>query len=175
MRNSETYPENPSEFIQDYFGHFRDPSWDEVDRMKLEIESLTLSIESKTKEIITLHQEITRYKKISHIKETFAILDPDNNGFLSIKALVQRLSGQPRFEMDYKLTQANFLIFILDHLTFSENEEERNLYWNGCYLPFRDLVALNEDGKPKPPPFAGRIEDSFYQRILEKFRTFTPR
>lgn len=175
MRNSDNYPENPAEFIQDYFGRYRDPMWDHVEFMKSEIESLTFNIENKLKEIVILHQEISRYKRISHIKETFLLMGPDANGFVSTKALVQKLSGQPRFEVDYKLNLANFMNLVLENLIASENEEEKQAMWNGCYLPFRDMCTVADDGKPKQPPFVGRIEDPNYQRIIEKIKGYTPR
>ena len=143
--------------------------------MKSEIQSLTLNIEAKEREIQSLQHEISKSKRIAHIKETFALLGPDNNSIVTTKALVQKLSGQPRFEVDLKLNQQNFINFVIEHLINSENEEERNNLWNLCYMPFRDMCAPGDDGKPKPPPFAGRIEDTHYQRILEKIRAFVPR
>lgn len=175
LRNSDTFPENPSEFIQDYFGRYKDPLWDEVERMKNDIQSLKVSIENKTKEIAFLHQEISKSKRIAHIKETFIMLGPDNNGIVSTKILVQKLSGQPRFEVDLKLNINNFINFVLEHLITAETEEEKNNWWNSCYLAFREMCIAGEDGKPKPPPFAGRLEDPNYQRILEKIRSFVPR
>lgn len=168
-------PENPSEYIQDYFGRYRDPLWDEVDSMKAEISALTANIESKEKEILHLKQEISRFKRIAHVKETFTLLGPDNNGIISTKALVQKLSGQARFEVDLKLNQQNFLNFIMDALISSDNPEEKNTYWALCYSPMREMCIQGEDGKPRPPPFAGRLEDPNYQRILEKIRSYTPR
>ena len=175
LRNSPNLPENPSEYIQDYFGRYRDPLWDEVDYMKSEISSLTSNIDSKEKEIQSLKQEISRYKRIAHVKETFSLLGPDNNGIVSTKALVQKLSGQPRFEIDLKLNQQNFLNFIMESLIASDNPEDKNTYWTLCYTPIREMCTLGEDGKPRPPPFSGRLEDPNYQRILEKIRSYTPR
>ncbi|OMJ75479.1 hypothetical protein SteCoe_25365 [Stentor coeruleus] len=175
LRNSDTFPENPSEFIQDYFGRYKDPLWDEVERMKNDIQSLKVSIENKTKEIAFLHQEISKSKRIAHIKETFIMMGPDNNGIVSTKILVQKLSGQPRFEVDLKLNINNFINFVLEHLITAESEEEKNNWWSSCYLAFREMCIAGEDGKPKPPPFAGRLEDPNYQRILEKIRSFVPR
>ena len=175
LRNSEKFPENPANFIQDYFGHYRDPMWDEVEFMKSEIQSLNSSIEEKIKEIVYLQQEISKNKRISHVKETFTMLGPDNNGFISTKILVQKLSGQPRFEVDYKLNLQNFVSFVIEHLIVGDNEEEKQNNWNLFYLPFRDLCTAADDGKPKPPPFVGRVEDSTYQKILDKIRSFTPR
>ena len=175
LRNSDRYPENPAEFIQDYFGQYRDPLWDEVEYMKSEIQSLTSNIEIKLKEIVSLQQEISKSKRIAHIKETFGMLGPDNNGSVSTKALVQKLSGQPRFEVDYKLNLQNFMNLVLENLISSESEEEKGMLWNGCYLPFREMCTAGDDGKSKQPPFAGRTEDAYYQRILEKIRSYTPR
>lgn len=143
--------------------------------MKSEISVLSSSIEQKEKEIHLLQVEINKHKRITHIKETFTLLGPDNNGVLSTKLLVQKLSGQPRFEIDLKLNQVNFVHFVNDHLIASENPDERNNWWSVCYLPFRDMAAPGDDGKPRPPPFQGRLEDPNYQRILEKIRSFTPR
>ena len=143
--------------------------------MKSEIQSLSSNIEIKQREIVSLQQEISKFKRISHVKETFAMLDPDTNGMLSTKALVHRLSGQPRFEMDYKLNLANFVNLICESLIASENDEEKNMYWNSCYMPFREISTPTDDGKPKQPPFLGRIEDPYYQRIIEKIKTYTLR
>jgi hypothetical protein len=143
--------------------------------MKSEIQNLNAGIESKLKEMIVLQQDISKYKRISHIKETFMMLGPDANGVIGTKALVQKLSGQARFEVDYKLNLQNFLNFVLENLIASEWEEEKNNLWAACYMPFRDLCTAAEDGKPKPPPFVGRIEDPYYQRIIEKIKTYTPR
>jgi hypothetical protein len=143
--------------------------------MKSEIANLTHGIEQKEKEIQHLQLEISKHKRIAHIKETFGLLGPDTNGFLSTKLLVQKLSGQPRFEVDLKLNNQNFVNFIMDHLISSENVDERNTWWTLCYTPFRDMAVPGDDGKIRPPPFQGRLEDPNYQRILEKIRSFTPR
>jgi regulator of replication initiation timing len=38
LRNSNERPENPLNALNDYFGQYRDPAWDEFDQMKENIE-----------------------------------------------------------------------------------------------------------------------------------------
>ena len=34
LRNAELKPNDPVNYLQDYFGKYRDPAWDEVDQRK---------------------------------------------------------------------------------------------------------------------------------------------
>ncbi|CAG9315010.1 unnamed protein product [Blepharisma stoltei] len=172
LKQSDNPPNSPAEYIQQYFGVYKDPMWDIVDNMKADIEGMKTSIENKLNEIQNLKNEITKAKRSKLVRETFAALGPDAQGILSTKVLVQKLSGQPRFDTDLKLNQMNFVNFIMEHLISGANEDEKERFWTMCFLPFREIGTLGEDGKPKPAPFVGRLDDPSYVRILEKIRSY---
>lgn len=175
LKQADNPPESPAEYIQQYFGVYKDPMWDVVDNMRSDIETMKNSIENKALEIQNLKSEIIKAKRSKLVRDTFPLLGPDNAGVISTKALVQKLSGQARFDTDIKLNLSNFVNFVLDQLIASDNEDEKERFWAICFLPFKEIGALGDDGKPKPAPFLGRLEDPGYVRIIEKIRSYVPK
>ena len=37
LRQQNPWPDNPIQYLHDYFGNYRDPSWDEIEEKKAQI------------------------------------------------------------------------------------------------------------------------------------------
>lgn len=171
LKKAEPPPTNPAQYLQDYFGEYRDPAWDEVDRLKAEIEEMRGKGPELEAEISRLTGEIERVKRVVMVEKTYRSLDPDNTNILSTKQLVAKLSGFGRFEVDLKLSKADFTRFVMDYL-LSPQAGDAFEPWD-LFKVLQDLPTPSPDGKPKPPIFQGHLDDPKYVRILERIRAFS--
>jgi len=158
-----------SELVQNYFGDYRDPMWDEVEDLQNQIELSKTSAQEKESQVALLNQKILKAKREDEVKALFGLLDPEKSGTLSTRQFVQKMSGVGRFEVDFKMTQETFMQFIIDHLLGEDIENK----WEEHFLPMKQ-IGVGEDGKPKPPPFAGKLEEEPWLHIVEKIKSFSP-
>ncbi len=78
LRNAESKPSDPTTYLQEYFGKYRDPAWDEVDRLKAEnkklAEETVPAIQAKIKD---LEKNVQRAKVDQRIRQIFEKLEKD--------------------------------------------------------------------------------------------------
>ena len=105
LRQSNPAPENPTQYVRDYFGDYRDPLWDEVDRLKTENKAMRdEEIPAKEAQIEQLERDIRKEVKKNRVLEIYKALDPDSSNAIGYKFLVNKLSGNAKFDLDTKLT-----------------------------------------------------------------------
>ena len=91
--------------MRDYFGDYRDPLWDEVDRLKTENKAMRdEEIPAKEAQIEQLERDIRKEVKKNRVLEIYKALDPDSSNAIGYKFLVNKLSGNAKFDLDTKLT-----------------------------------------------------------------------
>jgi hypothetical protein len=171
LKKSENPPDNPAQYLQDYFGEYRDPAWDEIDRMKAEVEDMKAREPQLTEEIERMKGEIQRAKRVAIVQKTYRTLDPDNTGVVGTKQLVAKLSGFGRFEVDLKLSRQDFTRFVMDFLLTPQPGDSFDP-WE-LFQVLQDLPPPTTEGKPKPPIFQGHLDDPKYMRILERIKAFS--
>ena len=172
LRNSDTPPENPGQFIQQFFGDYRDPLWDEYTIKTNQIQEFKTKEQELTAEREHLILQIERAKRLRKAKKIFSLLDSDHSGILSARNLVFKLSGFSKFEHDVKMNSDQFAQYFVDYLTAANNREEEEEISENCMGAFKEVARL-EEAKTKQPLFASKLDDPVYTRILDKLRIFS--
>ena len=170
LKKAERPPENPAQYLQDYFGEYRDPAWEEMDRLSAEVEQMRARGPELEAEIEKLKKDIERAQRAAKVHKTYSALDPDNTNVVSTKQLVAKLSGFGRFDVDLKLNRKDFVRFVMDTLLSPQPGDSFDP-WE-LHQVIWELTQPSADGKPKPPPFQGRLDEPRYVRITERIRAF---
>ena len=171
LKKAESPPEDPAQYLQDYFGQYRDPAWDDMDRMKAEVEEMKAKEPELAGEIARLQGEIQRAKRVVIVQKTYRTLDPEGTNVVGTKQLVARLSGFARFDVDLKLSRHDFTRFVMDFLLTPQPGDSFDP-WE-LFQVLQDLPPPTTEGKPKPPLFQGHLDDPKYMRILERIKAFS--
>lgn len=168
LKQSNTEIENPAQFIQDYFGFYQDEKTQMMEDMRTDMTRLQSEVATKEEELLSLKNDLYYAQKGSQIIEVFKLAEVE---LLSSKVLVQKLGGNAKFDLDFKMTKQQFVEFATK-LIESENLEEAEEKWGVLFVPIKESFGLGADGKPKPPFYAGRLDDANYLKTIEKIREF---
>ena len=85
---------------------------------------------------------------------------------MSTKAMVLKLSGFAKFEVDHKFTSDHFYRMVMKLSTLGE-EFNQELFEKHCAIFKRSFNEMQEY-------FKGNLEDETYKNILAYFRAFNP-
>jgi hypothetical protein len=175
LRSQPTLPEDPNQHLLDYFGNLRSPLWDDMDRFKDENECIENELPTYTEQIAKLEAELAEAKRKSKVVATFKAADPSLYG---MKAIVNRLSGFAKFELDHKLTVSHFyqIVMKLSEIEGEAVEGEEavpaSVFSQEQHDKILDIFrrALVED----ECPFKGDLNNEVYNQILAAFRAHDP-
>lgn len=168
LRSQPQLPEDPTQHLMDYFGNLRSPLWDEMDALTDENATMAEELPSMTEQIKELEAQLVDAQRKSLVCEIFKGADPSCHG---MKAMVNKLSGFAKFELDHKLTASHFCQLIMKlsaeaqeegEAVFSQEKHDR------VVTVFRR--ALREDDCP----FKGDLNNELYLEILAAFRAHDP-
>ena len=79
LRNAEVKPNDPVNYLQDYFGKYRDPAWDEVDQLKAENKESEEKIKELKVKIEELENTLEKERAILRIHEAFLKFEKDKS------------------------------------------------------------------------------------------------
>ena len=114
LRDCKPWPENPTEYLKDFFGNYRDPKWDDVEALEKNIEDIEQNqIPTLEAKIQDLEFKLKIQRKRNFLANCFKQLDADGSKLVGYKLLVMRLSGFPKFDLDTKLNSEQFVTFVL--------------------------------------------------------------
>ena len=183
LKQEEQTPDNISEYLEGYYGTYRDPLNDQMDFWRTEIAKFNDAEADLVAQANEMTAEIHSLKRTKILDEDYAKLDPTGAGF-STKAWVNKISGEKKFDSDQKMDKENFHKFIFEYLLVPDEEEpkeevdeeakeeETKDIWTDIYEPIRMQLYPDEEGKARPPMFAGRLDDPSYVFFLKKLREF---
>eukprot|EP00826_Nyctotherus_ovalis_P037181 TRINITY_DN3376_c0_g3_i1.p2 TRINITY_DN3376_c0_g3~~TRINITY_DN3376_c0_g3_i1.p2 ORF type:complete len:131 (+),score=41.02 TRINITY_DN3376_c0_g3_i1:684-1076(+) len=77
LRNAEVKPSDPVSYLQDYFGKYRDPAWDEVNQLKADNKQMEETVEILKAKIEELEKTLERERAMLRIHEAFQKFDKD--------------------------------------------------------------------------------------------------
>ena len=164
-RKETPWVEDPLVYLHDYFGNYRDPSWDQFEGMQEEntkmAEETIPSLENKIKE---LESELKITKKQNRAYKVYTALDPEASDQVGTKAIVAKLSGNAKFDTDTKMSKLQFYYLILHIIDNSEDDEQFEKF----------MTYFERSTAEEQPPFAGDLENEDYVMICDKIRTFEP-
>ena len=117
--------------------------------------------------IAQLQIEIEEAKRKTRVIEIYKAADPN---IMSTKAMVLKLSGFAKFEVDHKFQSEHFYRMVIKLSTQQVGEESAfssELFEKHCAIFKR---SFNENQEQ----FKGNLEDETYKNILAYFRAFNP-
>ena len=79
LRNAELKPNDPVNYLQDYFGKYRDPAWDEVDQLKEDNKRMEETVLNLNAKIQDMEKALEREKAMVRIHEAFLKFDRDKS------------------------------------------------------------------------------------------------
>ena len=100
-------------YLHDYFGNYRDPSWDQFEDIQRENEDLTAKIPEIEAKIEQIQLDIKIAKKLTQAYETFKPFDIDGSGIAGTKFMISKLSGNNKFDTDTKMNKRQVRISYL--------------------------------------------------------------
>ena len=77
LRAQKKLPENPQDYLVDFFGQYRDPMWDNMEEWTEENEQIENNIPILQSRITQLEQEIEVEKRRTWAYALFKNIDPD--------------------------------------------------------------------------------------------------
>lgn len=114
LRDCKPWPENPTDYLKDFFGNYRDPKWDDVEALEKNIEDIQSNqIPNLEAKIQDLEFKLKTQRKRNFLANCFKQLDADGSKLVGYKLLVMRLSGFPKFDLDTKLNSEQFVTFVM--------------------------------------------------------------
>ena len=183
LKQEDPQPTNISEYLESYYGTYRDPLNDQMDFWRTEIAKFQAVEEDLVAQANEMTAEIHILKRTKILDEDYSKLDPTGTGSFSTKTWVNKLSGEKKFDNDQKVDRENFHRFVFECLLvpdevepIEEGEEgkeaEQQDIWTDIYEVIRLQMYPDEEGKVRPAMFAGRLDDPIYVFLLKKLREF---
>ena len=130
-------PDDPQAHMMDYFGNYRSPEWDVMDKFEEENDTINEELPDLRDQIAKLEADLAMSKRKTRIVQIYKTADPDGavsynvvlitalQNSVSTKMIVQKLSGFAKFEVDHKLTCDQFITMSMDHVSKVEDELEQ--------------------------------------------------
>jgi hypothetical protein len=180
----ETWPEDPLAYVHDYFGNFRDEAaWEAMEEVKTNNEGMKTQVPELEAKIEAMNEDLARAKRMTKAYKIYKIMDPEATNEISTKAMVNRISGNGKFDTDTKLTKKQFY-FLLSFISGDSDytppkvegeEEEAPPEPEGERQSPADLFAkVAEVFSSEEPHFAGDLENELLMKMQEKMRAFVP-
>ena len=167
LRKQSPWVEDPLKELHTYFDDYRDPAWDEYEKMqedneKMEKESIP-QLEAKIEE---LTKEIRIAKMHTRTNKVYRALDPESTDQIGTKAMIAKLSGNAKFDTDIKMNLKQFY-FLIIHI-WDGNEDDSETF--DKFITYFEKSVEEE----ATPPFTGDLENEDYVKIQEQMRSFEP-
>ena len=144
----------------DYVGNQRSPLWDDMEAMEDENEKIGEELPTFETELAGLKKQLAEAQRKTRMIECYKLADPEATGALSTKAVVQKLSGFAKFDIDLKLTQDQWCQMV-GICSAGEGSEDK----------FGEIMdVLEKTFKDGETPYAGDLENETYKGILTAIR-----
>lgn len=156
LKYSENPPKQPSRAIRDFFGNYRDPSWDGVDSLKHEIvqeKQEFLNLKQEKQELLL---ELSEKKRSYLSKQLFRKYEVKNDT-VGTKQIIEKLSKSKKFDYEEKLTYQQFKALLEEISNHSPDKEE-------------ELIELFTASVEGHAIFADDQENETYVKICETIR-----
>lgn len=109
LKYSDTKPKNPNRAIRQFFGKYYDPKIEMQKSLREEILLLETEQMKLRDRVLDLEQSVEVSKKRYKIKKVYSMYELDSKtGLLSTKVIIEKLTGNKKFEVDEKLSFEDF-------------------------------------------------------------------
>ena len=163
MRSQGQLPEDPTAHFMDYVGNQRSPLWDDMEAMEDENSQINQDFPGMESEIARLQTQVAEAARRTRVLDCYKSADPEGTNALSTKAMVAKLSGFAKFELDIKLTVDQFATLTMNICSpdGAFNVEK-----------FNEILDVMEKSFADAPAYAGDLENETYKTILQAIRDF---
>ena len=157
LKYADKKPKNPIKAIRDFFGKYRDPRWDEMDALKEKIIVFNNENAKLLEQALQLEDELKNKKRDKRLSAFRNSLELDKNGFFSSKTLIEKLTGNKKFDVDEKLDQEGVVTFI-ESITEKHSDEEN------------ELLSKLEEAIQGNTVYKEDLENPLYLKIVNYFK-----
>ena len=157
LKYSEQKPKNPIKAIREFFGKYKDPRWDEMGALKEKIILYQNENGKLLEEALKLEDELKTVKREKRLDDLYNLIELDKNGLISSKMLIEKMTGNKKFDVDEKF-EKDGLIKMIESISEPHSDEEN------------ELLAKLEESLQGNMVFKEDLENPIYLKIVQYFK-----
>ena len=157
LKYSEQKPKNPIKVMREFFGKYKDPRWDEMGALKEKIILYQNENGKLLEEALKLEDELKTVKREKRLEELYNTIELDKNGLISSKMLIEKMTGNKKFDVDEKFEKDGFFKMI-ESIVEPHSDEEN------------ELLSKLEESMEGNMVFKEDLENPLYLKIVQYFR-----
>ena len=157
LKYSEQKPKNPIKVMREFFGKYKDPRWDEMGALKEKIILYQNENGKLLEEALKLEDELKTLKREKRLDELYNSIELDKNGLISSKMLIEKMTGNKKFDVDEKF-EKDGLIKMIESIVEPHSDEEN------------ELLSKLEESMEGNMVFKEDLENPIYLKIVQYFR-----
>ena len=157
LKYSEQKPKNPIKAIREFFGKYKDPRWDEMGALKEKIILYQNENGKLLEEALKLEDELKTVKREKRLDDLYNLIELDKNGLISSKMLIEKMTGNKKFDVDEKF-EKDGLIKMIESISESHSDEEN------------ELLTKLEESLQGNMVFKEDLENPLYLKIVQYFK-----
>ena len=157
LKYSEQKPKNPIKAIREFFGKYKDPRWDEMSALKEKIILYQNENGKLLEEALKLEDELKTVKREKRLDDLYNLIELDKNGLISSKLLIEKMTGNKKFDVDEKF-EKDGLIKMIESVSEPHSDEEN------------ELLSKLEESLQGNMVFKEDLENPLYLKIVQYFK-----
>ena len=157
LKYSEQKPKNPIKAIREFFGKYKDPRWDEMSALKEKIILYQNENGKLLEEALKLEDELKTVKREKRLDDLYNLIELDKNGLISSKLLIEKMTGNKKFDVDEKF-EKDGLIKMIESIVEPHSDEEN------------ELLSKLEESLQGNMVFKEDLENPLYLKIVQYFK-----
>ena len=157
LKYSEQKPKNPIKAIREFFGKYKDPRWDEMGALKEKIILYQNENGKLLEEALKLEDELKTVKREKRLDDLYNLIELDKNGLISSKMLIEKMTGNKKFDVDEKF-EKDGLIKMIESIVEPHSDEEN------------ELLTKLEESLQGNMVFKEDLENPLYLKIVQYFK-----
>ena len=157
LKYSEQKPKNPIKVMREFFGKYKDPRWDEMGALKEKIILYQNENGKLLEEALKLEDELKTVKREKRLDDLYNLIELDKNGLISSKMLIEKMTGNKKFDVDEKF-EKDGLIKMIESISEPHSDEEN------------ELLAKLEESLQGNMVFKEDLENPLYLKIVQYFK-----
>jgi hypothetical protein len=158
LKYADQKPKNPIKAIREFFGKYKDPRWDEMGALKEKIILYNNENAKLIEQALKLEDELKTLTRTKKIDQLYNSIELDKNGLIGSKYLIEKLSGNKKFDVDEKF-EKDGLIKLIETIVEPHSDEENEL-----------IEKMTESLTGENPVYKEDLENPLYLKIVQYFK-----
>eukprot|EP00744_Colponema_vietnamica_P011410 GILI01016047.1.p1 GENE.GILI01016047.1~~GILI01016047.1.p1 ORF type:complete len:220 (+),score=29.08 GILI01016047.1:81-740(+) len=168
LKESPTPPENPNEYLLDFFGRYRDPMWDVVEQLQTENADFEVKNAQLQARVDELEREVAVEEVNARIRRAFRILDKESKGEVSVPVILKFFSGAELGPLTKQFGKGLDQLPVYTLERFDSLVRLRLEVGSELYETTLSLI----ESRPEVPSFKDKPQDPLYLQLAELFMKF---